>query len=205
MRRRRKLTPEERELWAHVAASAVALRPARAAAPFSPEPAAPPKPQPGPQPAPQPPPRPALPDFRIGQRAAAPAFRHDPAPALPDWLAQAPVQMDRKAHQKMTRGRITPEARLDLHGMTLAEAHPELIRFVLGAQAAGRRLVLVITGKGRLVADDGPIPLRRGLLRHQVPQWLHQPPLAGAVIQVAQAHLKHGGAGAYYVYLRRAR
>jgi DNA-nicking Smr family endonuclease len=113
--------------------------------------------------------------------------------------------MDHKAHRKLTRGRLTPEARIDLHGMTLAEAHPELIRFILRAQDTGLRLVLVITGKGRLGADDGPIPMRHGLLRHQVPLWLHQAPLGAVVLQVAQAHLKHGGAGAYYVYLRRSR
>ena len=132
-------------------------------------------------------------------------LRHNPAPTLADRLAHAPLNMDHKAHRKLTRGRLAPEARIDLHGMTLAEAHPELIRFILRAQDTGMRLVLVITGKGRLGPDDGPIPMRHGLLRHQVPVWLHQAPLASAVLQVAQAHLKHGGAGAYYVYLRRSR
>ena len=113
--------------------------------------------------------------------------------------------MDRKAHRKMTSGKLEPEAKIDLHGMTLAEAHPELIRFILNSQDRGRRLVLVITGKGKMSHDDGPIPQRQGVLRHQVPQWLRMPPLGPAVMQVSQAHLKHGGAGAYYVYLRRTR
>ncbi|MBW6505446.1 MAG: Smr/MutS family protein [Rhodobacteraceae bacterium] len=196
-RRKRKLSPEERELWAHVAASAVALRPEARV------------PVPDPAPVPVHPPRlprpPDLPAFRIGQAVPEPRLRHTAAPSLADRLANAPLSMDHKAHRKLTRGRLTPEARIDLHGMTLAEAHPELIRFILRAQDAGLRLVLVITGKGRLGADDGPIPMRHGLLRHQVPLWLHQAPLGGAVLQVAQAHLKHGGAGAYYVYLRRSR
>jgi len=75
----------------------------------------------------------------------------------------------------------------------------------LNAQSAGLRLVLVITGKGRPGADHGPIPRPHGVLRHQVPQWLRLPPLGPAVLQVAEAHLKHGGSGAYYVYLRRQR
>jgi DNA-nicking Smr family endonuclease len=111
--------------------------------------------------------------------------------------------MDAKLHTRMTRGRLAPEARLDLHGMTLAEAHPELVRFVLGAQAQGLRLVLIITGKGKPPPDHDPLPRRTGLLRHQVPVWLRQPPLGPAVQQVAEAHLRHGGAGALYVYLRR--
>ena len=67
------------------------------------------------------------------------------------------------------------------------------------------RHVLVITGKGKRGLDDGPIPQRQGVLRHQVPHWLRLPPLGAAVMQVTEAHLKHGGSGAYYVYLRRGR
>ena len=74
---------------------------------------------------------------------------------------------------------------------------------VLGARARGARLVLVVTGKGRDRDEGGPIPAPRGALRHQLPAWLAQPPLAGAVLQVAEAHRRHGGSGAYYIYLRR--
>jgi DNA-nicking Smr family endonuclease len=195
-RGRRKLSAEERELWAHVASSAVALNPART--PLSFEPA--PKPVTHQTPRKT---RPEVKDFRIGSAVPDFAFRHDLAPSLAERLAHAPIRMDLKAHQKMTKGKFEPEARLDLHGMTLAEAHPELIRFVLNAQDTGKRLVLVITGKGKPGFDTGPIPVRQGVLRHQVPQWLRVPPLGAVVLQVAQAHLRHGGSGALYVYLRR--
>jgi len=105
----------------------------------------------------------------------------------------------------MRKGKLLPEARLDLHGMTLAEAHPELIRFVLNAHSAGMRLVLVITGKGKDRDRGGPIPTRFGALRHQVPHWLALPPLGPVVLQTAEAHLRHGGSGAFYVYLKRIR
>ncbi len=120
-------------------------------------------------------------------------------------MARAPLRMDAKAFTRMSRGKLSPEARIDLHGLTLAEAHPELIRFILNAQSQGLRLVLVITGKGKRFEDDGPIPQRVGVLKHNVPQWLRMPPLGPAILQVAEAHLKHGGSGAYYVYLRRTR
>jgi DNA-nicking Smr family endonuclease len=108
--------------------------------------------------------------------------------------------MDAKTHGKMTRGKLQPEARIDLHGMTLAEAHPELIRFILNAHSPGLRLVLVITGKGKRRDDTARSRSASGALRHQVP--LAAPaPLGPAVLQVSEAHLKHGGAGAYYVYL----
>ena len=63
----------------------------------------------------------------------------------------------------------------------------------------------MITGKGKRGDDSGPIPRPRGVLKHQVPDWLSRPPLAQAVLQVAEAHISHGGTGAYYVYLKRSR
>ena len=128
-------------------------------------------------------------------------MRHDLASAPSEWLGQGPLRMDRKTHTRISRGRMQPEARIDLHGMTLAEAHPAMTGFILAAHAAGRRLVLVITGKGRA---GGHLPgERRGILRQQVPDWLTTPPLGAAVQQIVPAHRSHGGSGAYYVWLRR--
>ena len=190
MPRRRHLSPDEADLWRSVASTARPMhsfptRPAEQPAPPEAEVLHHPKPR--------------LSPFHLGEKVR-PAERRDIAPPS---LGQATVVMDAKTHGKMTRGKLAPEARIDLHGMTLAEAHPELIRFILNAQGAGLRLVLVITGKGKLRDDSGPIPQRMGALRHQVPQWLRLSPLGPAVLQVSEAHLKHGGAGAYYVYLRR--
>ena len=193
MARRRTLRPEEEELWRSVAKTARPLH----EHPIFHKPADPPAESPPLAHA-----KPRLSPFVLGEKARQ-LHRHDIAPSLPASLAAAPLQMDAKTHGKMTRGKLVPEARIDLHGMTLAEAHPELIRFILNAQNAGLRLVLVITGKGKRREDIGPIPQRMGALRHQVPQWLRLPPLGPAVLQVSEAHLKHGGSGAYYVYLRR--
>lgn len=189
----RGLTPEEQALWNRVKARATPLHPDGR----------------GPAGVLQPKahrPDPALiPAFRIGEKHTDTALPHNLRPAISDSLAQQPVQMDRKGFALLKRGKMRPDSRIDLHGMTLARAHPELNRFILDAHANGQRLVLVITGKGRDKDDDDPIPVRRGVLRHQVPQWLATPPLSHVVLQVAEAHLKHGGSGAYYVYLRRSR
>ncbi|MGJ8621809.1 MAG: Smr/MutS family protein [Yoonia sp.] len=196
MRKPRHLSQEERALWDRVAERAVPLHPKSD------------KPTPDIRPAPKPKrqvaPRAPLTAFEVGQKANA-ARPHDVMRPLVDRLAAAPVNMDNKSFGKMKRGKLKPEARIDLHGMTLAEAHPELIAFILGSQAMGRRLVLVITGKGKSRDDGGPIPTRHGVLRHQVPQWMALPPLSGAILQITPAHLKHGGHGAYYVYLRKSR
>jgi DNA-nicking Smr family endonuclease len=196
MRKPRHLSSEERALWDRVADRTTPLHPTRE------EPApniAPPITQKREIIAADP-----MPEFRVGQKASA-ARGHDVMRPLVDRLAAAPVNMDNKSYGKMKRGKIKPEARIDLHCLTLAEAHPELIAFILGSQAVGRRLVLVITGKGKDRDDGGPIPTRHGVLRHQVPQWMALPPLSSAILQITPAHLKHGGHGAYYVYLRRNR
>jgi DNA-nicking Smr family endonuclease len=200
-RRRRGLTPEEAELWSRVARSATPMHPdAKTAAPIDDKRADPPYPAPQPQPSARP--GHPLPDFRIGQSVPAGPASHRRAPTPAERLAASPLRMDAKTHKRMSQGKLKPEARLDLHGMTLAEAHPELINFILSCQLTGCRLVLVITGKGK--GDHGPLPTRPGALRHQVPIWLQMPPLAQAVQQIKAAHYRHGGEGAYYIYLRKA-
>lgn len=198
---RRRVRPEELELWQQVARTAQRIRPEAAAR------------APAPAPHPEPmirnprsaPPMPKLEDFQIGQKAVGAPPAHDVLPGLPERLATAPVQMDKKAFQRMKRGKLIPEAKIDLHGMTMERAHPALTGFILRSHAAGLRLVLVVTGKGKDRDTGGPIPVRHGVLRHNVPQWLRMPPLASLVLQITEAHLKHGGGGAYYVYLRRQR
>lgn len=191
-RKPRGLRPDEKELWQRVASTTDPLR-SEGFLPDALRPATPDKAVPEQ-------PRPDIPEFRIGQSPPV-AAPYDPASGATGQL----IRMDRKEHQRMTRGKLKPESRIDLHGMTVARAHPALTRFILDARAHGKRLVLVITGKGKADHDAGPIPQRQGVLRHQVPLWLATPPLAAAVLQVTPAHQRHGGSGAYYVYLRRNR
>jgi DNA-nicking Smr family endonuclease len=196
---RRRLKPDELDLWRQVARTAEPIHPSqpRAKAPPASKPA--PKPEPD-RAAPAP-----IQHFKLGQTATRGVPIHDVLPGLTDRLKSQPVTMDQKAYGKLKRGKLSPEARIDLHGMTVDRAHGALQGFVMRAHGQGKRLVLVITGKGRRSDADGPIPVRQGVLRHNVPHWLSIPPLAGLVLQVTNAHNRHGGGGAYYVYLRRPR
>ncbi len=196
--RKRRLRPEELELWQQVARSAERL-PGQKPAP-EPEEAASRRP-----PRKSPPPRDPLPAFDLGSRAQPAPEHHDFLGTTSDRLSRDPVRMDAKSFTRMKRGKLVPESRIDLHGMTIDQAHPELIRFILTSQTRGLRLVLVITGKGMREDPHDPMPRRRGVLKTQVPQWLRLPPVAQAVLQVSEAHGKHGGSGAYYVYLRKRR
>ena len=108
-----------------------------------------------------------------------------------------PTGLDKRNAQRLKRGQLRPEARVDLHGMTQSQAHAELNTFIAKCRMADCRTVLVITGKGSV--REG------GVLRRMVPQWLNQLPLRGMVIAIEQATPRDGGTGAYYLLLRRRR
>lgn len=193
MRRRRNLSREDREIWSRYTRT---TEPSRPDAPVEEGNATS-------APAPSSARDRDITPFKLGSRARAPLPGHDLMPAISDQVNKSPLRMDAKTHQRMRAGKLRPEGRLDLHGMTLDVAHPALTGFILSSHGAGKRLVIVITGKGKAKPDHGPIPTRLGVLKHQVPQWLRLPPLSGLVLQVTEAHRSHGGSGAYYVYLRR--
>ncbi|WP_439119863.1 Smr/MutS family protein [Marivita sp.] len=188
---RRKLRPEEKELWQKVTHSATPLPQAlrRAAEPV--KPTVRPKVEPEIMDLPK--------AFGIGAKANIAG----PSVSKPQTASQPKPIMDTKTYGKMRRGRLAPEGRIDLHGMTLDQAHPALTRFILTSYSRGFRLVLVITGKGQRDDPHDPIPRQRGVLKRQVPMWLRMAPLNTAVMDVSEAHIRHGGGGAYYVYLRR--
>jgi DNA-nicking Smr family endonuclease len=177
MSRRRRLSEEERALWTGYARSITPLDMAR-------EPAEAGEPAAGDDtPAPAPPPRQA-------------ARREQPSDKNPPPLAP----LGRRLKQRVARGREPIEARLDLHGYTQRQAHVALLRFLRRAQADGVKMALVVTGKG-----TGKAMHERGVLKRQVPMWLALPEFRSLVVGFEDAHTGHGGEGALYVRLRRAR
>ncbi len=126
----------------------------------------------------------------------------DAAPPAPKVLrpprsdSRHPAGLDRRSWQRLRRGRLPIEGRLDLHGMTQEEAWRALLAFIDRMQAKGARCVLVITGRGIRTG---------GILRRATPRWLESPPLRERVLGFATARIEHGGEGALYVLLRRGR
>ncbi len=165
---------DERSLWRAATRDVAPLGKRRAPEGEAPPPATPPRP-----------------------KAVRGTARPPGAKKLPDLAHDATPGLDRRSAERLRRGELEIEARLDLHGMTQEKAHEALAAFLARAQHDGRRCVLVITGKG----GAG----RGGVLRAAVPRWLNEAPNRARLLAFALAQPRHGGAGALYLLLKRRR
>lgn len=188
------LSPEDAELWRTVADQTKPLSPDKHVN-------IPPSPEPPPETA-------AKPGVKPAHRAASaepdtPPLR--PAPPPPELRAGAAPGVDKRLAERLKRGQLPIDGTLDLHGMTQAQAHAALNEFVAAGRQAGRRCVLVVTGKGAGSGSDEYGRPREGVLRTAVPKWLNAAPNRSHILVFAQAQPQHGGGGALYVLLKRNR
>jgi DNA-nicking Smr family endonuclease len=185
-------------LWRHVTRDTrpLAKRPAKAK-PETPAPAERPRPAP-------PPAKPKAPETTETKETKKPAPR--PAPPVPDLAKGDVVGVDKRTVGRLKRGKLPVEGRLDLHGLSQGEAERALAAFLARSQQRGHRCVLVITGKGSAGgARSEDAFARPGVLRRMVPIWLNAPANRTRVLAFDEARAQHGGAGALYVLLKRAR
>jgi DNA-nicking Smr family endonuclease len=125
--------------------------------------------------------------------------------AAPDFVAASTGTVvdqpfDRDVDRALSRGKRAPEAKLDLHGMTLVAAERAVARFLAQSSAEGRRVVLIVTGKG-LRLEGGRV--FGGRIRGEFAGWLERADNRALVAGLRAAHPRHGGSGAFYVLLRR--
>ncbi|HEB79220.1 MAG TPA: hypothetical protein ENI79_01925 [Rhodospirillales bacterium] len=113
-------------------------------------------------------------------------------------INEIPPKSDWRTARNLRKGKISVEARLDLHGMIQSEAHKALSGFINSSHETGRRYVLVITGKGRGGVSSG-------VLRSMTPRWLNQSPNRDKIISYTQAAPRDGGEGALYILLKKKR
>ncbi|MCA0199220.1 MAG: Smr/MutS family protein [Proteobacteria bacterium] len=138
-------------------------------------------------------------EMRAAPKAEPDYFAPSPPPAK---RAPAPLKlgavaaMDKRTGQRFKRGDMTVDGRIDLHGMTVEQAHGALTGFIRRSHARGARCVVVVTGKG----ERGG-----GKIRRETPEWLNRPDLRPLILAVTEARPQHGGAGALYVLLKRTR
>jgi DNA-nicking Smr family endonuclease len=131
-------------------------------------------------------------------KRAAPPPPPPPPPRPPELAPGRIAGVDKRLAERLKRGQLAIEAMLDLHGLTQEEAHRQLDGFLAQSAHAGRRCVLIITGKGIWRTEAG-------ILREMVPRWLNEPPNRARVLAIAHAQPRHGGEGALYVLLKRKR
>lgn len=142
--------------------------------------------------------RPAPRPVKTGPAPLPPPVAAPHTPPKPVLEAGKPADLDRRTMDKLRKGRMRPEGRLDLHGMTAGRALDALNGFLADAQRSGKRCVLVITGKGSM-KDGG------GVIRRELPSWLNAPGNRARVLGFAGAQPADGGGGAFYVLLKRRR
>ena len=196
----RRVSADEARLWEHATRSLDRVKA---------------KPRVGAMPAPS---EPAAATRQAGERATASrkagATAQEPGVAAVPKAKPSPsppplADFDRRKVRQIASGRIEVEARIDLHGSRQRDARASLRAFLLTAHAKGHKTVLVITGKGGEEPADGYGSLigerQRGVIRRSVPHWLEEPDLRAVVLGYTQAAPRHGGAGALYVQLRKAR
>ena len=175
----RRLSAEEKALWARVVASVTPLEGKSAEAPASPEP----------DPAPPP------------QLKSAGSPRPRAAPAASAARPRPGTTLDGTWDRRLSRGLVAPDLSVDLHGHDLATAYDLLDRRLDDAISGGARLLLLITGK----PPKGEPPHARGRIRAAVGDWLAASRHSGDIAAVRAAHPRLGGAGALYIVLRRRR
>ena len=181
----RPLAPEEAALWARVAASAPPLHPQRPR-PVAERPAKPIKTIPAP--------------LAPAARALA---KQPPRRAAPARRTLAEQTLDAGWDRRLSRGMVAPDRTIDLHDHTLASAHALLDRALARAIVDGARLLLLVTG--RPPRRESERPHARGAIRAVVEDWIALSAHAPWIAAVRGAHPRHGGHGALYVVLRRAR
>ena len=181
MPKRRPLSDDERVLWRTVTRAIAPLRGRKPSVDENVEPSVEPK------------------SSKPLKRVSDVPLTTEPRPSGPPPLAL----LGRRMKQRLSRGTAEIDGRIDLHGLTQAEAHTVLWRFLHQAQARDAKVVLVITGKGARPGSDPHA--ERGVLKRQVPLWLESAELRPLVVGFESAGIGHGGQGALYVRVRRGR
>ena len=113
------------------------------------------------------------------------------------------IRIDKNKLSLLKRGKIKPEKILDLHGLTSVEAKTKAIEFTKINFNLGLRLLLIITGKGKIKINDlNREGLKTGVLRKSLKSWLYESDLRPYILGIVSSHISHGGEGAFYVYLK---
>ena len=114
------------------------------------------------------------------------------------------IRIDKKKLNLLKRGKLQPEFVLDLHGMNTIKAKKKSIEFIRSNYLNGKRLLLIITGKGKssktCFSDNGT---QIGIIRKSLKSWLYESDMRTKILGIVSSHINHGGEGAFYIYLKK--
>lgn len=114
----------------------------------------------------------------------------------PEYIEGTGYRVNRAVAEKLHRGEFSIQGHIDLHGLSVENAREAFEFFLKKSIADGKRMVLVIHGRG-LSSPAKPI------LKTNVFKWLTTGPWRKWVMAFTSARLCDGGAGATYVLLRK--
>ena len=114
-----------------------------------------------------------------------------------EYVDGAVVGLSPEIIRKLRNGDFSYQKYIDLHGCNRLQAREKVTRFLLEGFAGKWRCLLIVSGRGLNSEDKEPV-LKRALVN-----WLTRAPLKRIVLAFASARSCDGGAGAFYVLLRR--
>ena len=114
------------------------------------------------------------------------------------------IRIDKKKLNLLKRGKLEPEIILDLHGMNTVIAKTKSVEFIRSNYLNGKRLLLIITGKGKSSKtsffENGT---HIGIIKKSLKSWLYESDMRTKILGIVSSHIIHGGEGAYYIYLKK--
>ena len=95
---------------------------------------------------------------------------------------------------------------IDLHGFTLEQANKTVEKFIKESYENGVSKIIVVTGKGlhSNVEKDPYVSKDLSILKYSVPEYIENNlELMKKITEIKDAEIEDGGAGAFYILLKK--
>ena len=107
---------------------------------------------------------------------------------------------------KFSKKKTLKTRHIDLHGFTLEQANITITKFIEDCYQNSVSKIIVVTGKGlhSNVEKDPYVSKDLSILKYSVPEYIeNNEELMKKIIEIKDAKIEDGGAGAFYIFLRK--
>ena len=107
---------------------------------------------------------------------------------------------------KFSKKKTLKTRHIDLHGFTLERANITITKFIEDCYQNSVSKIIVVTGKGlhSNVEKDPYVSKDLSILKYSVPEYIeNNEELMKKIIEIKDAKIEDGGAGAFYIFLRK--